>query len=124
MKVLLDTNALLWWLTNSPRLSDERKSLLADPASTVYVSSVSAVEIAIKTSLGKLPPPPEPVAQAIARDGFEELPFTIEHGEAVAALPWHHKDPFDRMLIAQALVEGVPIMSGDHVFSLYGIQVV
>jgi len=123
MRVMLDTNVLLWWLTGSDRLTPQWEILVQEPRNTVMVSSISAAEIGIKTSIGKLPPLPEPLAEAMDATGFEELPFTIAHAEIMATLPWHHKDPFDRMLIAQAFAEGCPILTADRIFAQYGIQV-
>jgi len=124
MRVLLDTNVLLWWMTGSDRLKPRWETVITDPLNTILVSAVSAAEIGIKTSIGKLPLPPEPLGGAILTAGFQELPFTIAHGEALTSLPWYHKDPFDRMIIAQGIVEGCPILTVDHVFKQYGVQVI
>jgi PIN domain nuclease of toxin-antitoxin system len=124
MRVLLDTNVLIWWMIKSERLRPEWDMIISDRENTVFVSSVSAVEIGIKSSLGKLDPTPEPVASAMVTAGFHELPFTMVHGQAVADLPWHHRDPFDRMIIAQAMVEGLPVLTSDRIFRDYGLQVI
>jgi len=124
MRVLLDTNVLLWWMTGSDRLEPVWVQVISDPRNSIMVSAISAAEISIKTSIGKLPPPPEPLGDAIPNAGFQGLPFTIAHGEVLASLPWHHKDPFDRMIIAQGIVENCPILTADPVFGQYGIQVI
>ncbi len=124
MRVLLDTNVLLWWMTGSERLTPSWRALISDRANLVYVSAISAVEIGLKVTIGKLPPTPEPIATAITTTGLLELPFTLAHGQAVTDLPWRHKDPFDRMIIAQAQVEGLPVATSDHVFQKYGLRLV
>ena len=124
MRVLLDTNVLLWWMTGSDRLKPTWATIIADPNNAILVSSIGAAEIAIKSSIGKLPPLPEPLPKAIDDAGLKELPFTISHGEALSRLPWHHKDPFDRMIIAQAMTEGCPVLTADSVFQQYEIQVI
>ena len=124
MRLLLDTNVLLWWLTDSERLTPVWRRLIAEPRNVVYVSAVSVVEISLKTSLGKLPPLPEPIPDVLVTARFQELALTVAHGRAVADLPWHHRDPFDRMLIAQALVEDLPVLSSDRIFAVYGLRVV
>ncbi|MDR1711295.1 MAG: type II toxin-antitoxin system VapC family toxin [Propionibacteriaceae bacterium] len=124
MRLLLDTNILIRWVQGHASVSQTMRGIVQDPQTTVYVSSVSAAEIAIKTSIGKLPPFPRPVASILGELGFTEMPFTVSHGDLLATLPWHHRDPFDRMLIAQALSEGLPIATVDRAFASYGIQVV
>ena len=121
MRVLLDTNVLLWWLGGDPRVTPYVPTI-ADPRNEVYFSSVSAVEISIKVSLGKLVVPAV-YLDTLRRQGIEELAVTARHGQAVAGLPWHHRDPFDRMLIAQALTEGWPVLTSDRIFRRYGLRV-
>ncbi len=117
--MLLDTHALIWW--------DEGKGLTAKAAAAVreadqvYVSAVSAWEVAIKTSLGRLRPR-RTVSDAAAESGFEELPIRFRHSEALGELPWHHRDPFDRMLVAQALTEGLTLVTRDKVFRHYKVR--
>lgn len=122
MRVLLDTHVLLWWVADHPRLSSTHRELIGDPANDVLVSAISHAEIAIKVSNGKLQLPGDltPIAQ---QSGFEALPFTAAHADALGRLPWHHRDPFDRMLIAQAAIEGVPILSVDAHMREYEIAV-
>lgn len=99
MKLLLDTHVVLWWLDDPNQLSDDARDAIAEPANQVFVSSVVAWEIAIKRSIGK-PTAPADIASAIVDSGFDELPVRSDHAWAVESLPNHHRDPFDRMLIA------------------------
>ncbi|MGA8108813.1 MAG: type II toxin-antitoxin system VapC family toxin [Acidobacteriaceae bacterium] len=125
MRVLLDTHALLWWLTDDPALSKAARRLLADPQNTVLVSAASAWEIATKVRLGKLSSALDLVAdfqEQLEREGFEPLPVSVEHGIRGGLLPGPHKDPFDRMLIAQAQAEHVPIVSNNKAFDSYGVR--
>ena len=117
--LLLDTEALIWWDANDPRLGGKARAAIQD-APEVYVSSASAWEIVIKSALGKLRTRRRP-AQAVADGGFRELPITFAHAEAVRALPRHHADPFDRLIIATASVEGCTIVTSDEKFSMYGV---
>jgi PIN domain nuclease of toxin-antitoxin system len=120
--LLLDTGALIWWDANDPRLGGNARTAIQE-ASEVYVSSASAWEIAIKSALGKLRTRRRP-AKAVADGGFLELPVTFEHAEAVRALPRHHDDPFDRLIIAAAKVEGCSIVTSDETFQMYDVVVV
>lgn len=119
-RLLLDTNTLLWWLFALPQLGPQSRARIMDVESEVLVSAVSAVEISIKQTTGKLQAPDDLVGQ-LAASGFDELPFTVRHGVAVAGLPMHHRDPFDRMLIAQARSEGLTLLTSDRVISAYDI---
>ena len=118
MRLLLDTNALLWALTNAPRIEPARELLLADE-NEVYVSAVSWWEIAIKTRIGKLDADLAGLRAAALESGFIELPLLGSHAEALATLPIHHNDPFDHMLVAQAVAEPMRLITGDKVLSLY-----
>ena len=120
--LLLDTEALIWWDTNDPRLGGKARTAIQD-AAEVYVSSASAWEIVIKSALGKLRTSRRP-AKAVADGGFLELPVTFEHAEAVQALPLHHADPFDRLIIAAASVEGCAIVTSDEKFRMYDVELV
>lgn len=119
MLYLLDTHAVLWLLAGDARVRDV-SSLLSKPRSTVLLSAVSLWEIAIKRSLGKLEAPAD-LPEQLERFAFEPLPVTGEHGWAVSGLGPHHADPFDRLLAAQALVEGATIVSRDSIFDAYGV---
>ncbi|HEX2095030.1 MAG TPA: type II toxin-antitoxin system VapC family toxin [Longimicrobiaceae bacterium] len=121
MKLLLDTHVFLWWRENSPRLKSETRRTISS-ADTAYVSAASAWEIAIKVGTGKLRIP-GPVEMAVEQSGFEKLPVEFHHAAAVAALLPHHGDPFDRMLVAQALTEGLTLVTHDQMFAPYGIPV-
>jgi len=121
MNFLLDTHILLWWLENDSKLSGEIRSVVSDPNNLIFVSAISSWEIAIKQSLGKLTLPNN-LEEALDISRFEVLSITLAHGIRVADLPMHHKDPFDRMLISQALVEGLTIITVDDKFKLYEVS--
>jgi PIN domain nuclease of toxin-antitoxin system len=121
-RALVDTHALLWWLADDPALPAPARAVLTDPSNELLVSAASIWEIAIKRSLGKLPAPDE-LLEVIAQEGFIFLAVSPWHAWRVAALPHHHTDPFDRLLIAQALTEGIPIVTGDPAFAPYGVGV-
>ncbi len=122
MIVLLDTQAFLWWVTDAPRLSRRARKTIAD--SQCRLSVASCWEIAIKAGLGRLdaPRPLERfLQQQLEINGFTLLPIALEHAAAVRELPFHHRDPFDRLIAAQARGEEIPIVSGDPVFTKYGL---
>src|SRR5579872_3432185 len=121
MRILLDTHALLWWLQGSPRLSSAAKTAMSDPNNKVVVSAATVWEIAIKVQIGKLKAPAD-LPGYIREQEFEALSVTVFHGQRAGALPGPHKDPFDRMLIAQAQAEGIPLVSNEEVFDGYGIN--
>ncbi|PKP76848.1 MAG: PIN domain nuclease [Alphaproteobacteria bacterium HGW-Alphaproteobacteria-3] len=125
MRLLLDTHALIWWVLENPLLSPKASAAIADTANDVLVSAASAWEISIKHKIGKLPPEAVvlagDVAKAVASGGFVELPVTMIHGQMAGALDGHHKDPFDRMLIAQALCEELTLVSNETRFDTYGV---
>ena len=125
--MLLDTHALLWWLADSRKLRASWRTLLENPEHRVLVSAASIWEIAIKSSIGKLQvrlPAGVGIADLPAVSGFDELPIRAAHAAEVGSLPPHHGDPFDRVLIAQARVERLTMVSADPVMSRYGIPVV
>ncbi len=121
-RLLVDTHTLLWWLDDAPELSHAARSAISDPANEPLVSTASLWEIAIKQSLGKLTVPAE-LPDEILDAGFDWLPISSEHAWAVSQLPLHHRDPFDRLLIAQALEERIPIVSRDERFTAYGVTI-
>ncbi|MGY6555692.1 MAG: type II toxin-antitoxin system VapC family toxin [Wenzhouxiangella sp.] len=121
MLFLLDTHALLWWLADSPALPDSARERIANPDHDVYVSAVTAWEIAIKRELGKLRAPFE-LAGMIKEEGFSELPISLQHGENAGRLPPIHRDPFDRMLVAQAATHNMIILTRDESIARYGIK--
>jgi PIN domain nuclease of toxin-antitoxin system len=120
--LLLDAHALLWWLADDPTLSDAARTAIADPATDVLVSAATVWEISIKRGLGKLEAP-DGLVDAIEASGFSGLPVTLADGEAIAALPDHHRDPFDRMLVAQAMRINAVIVSRDAAFDAYDCDV-
>ena len=119
MKLLLDTQILLWWLGNHPSLTAQARALISNPENTVFVSAVSLWEIWLKQSLGKLRLPSD-FEERLAGESFESLPLMASHTREVALLPWHHRDPFDRMLIAQARATGLKFLSADEISASYG----
>lgn len=119
--LLLDTHTLLWWL-GGRRLSPEATERIADPATLVAVSAASIWEASVKSALGKLNAP-ESLGPVAIEEGFEPLAITFDHAEQAGALPAHHRDPFDRMLISQAQIEGLTIVTRDPVFDAYDVAV-
>lgn len=125
MRVLLDSHALLWWILNDPALTDTACEAIRNNGDSVLVSAASAWELAIKFRLGRLPMAADLISgfsSAVEGEGFHLLPVTAEHGIRAGLLPTHHKDPFDRMLIAQAQEESMPIISNERVFEYYGVR--
>ena len=127
MKALLDTHTFLWWVTNDPLLSAKVEGILRDRGNQIFVSAATGWEIAIKSQIGKLnfPTPPEPfMLQQLALNSFVTLPIRLEHGLRVYHLPLYHRDPFDRILIAQSQLEGMPILTTDSKIAQYGVDVI
>ncbi len=122
MRLLLDTHALLWWLEDSGQLAVDARTHIADGGNEVVVSAASAWEMSIKQASGKLRMPAD-LEMALEASGLRQLPITLEHGMRAGSLPAHHHDPFDRMLIAQALVEGLTIVTRDPRFDTYGVPI-
>ena len=120
MRLLLDTHAFLWWLEDPRRLAEPAWLAIADPANFAFVSAAVIWEIAIKRALGKLDAPDDAVGM-IAANRFTPLAVTVEHAAAVSQLPPHHRDPFDRILIAQALEEGLILVSRDAKIVQYDV---
>ena len=118
-RLLLDTHVLLWWLSDDPQLGQVTRQAIVDPRNQVYISAASTWEISIKKSLGKLSAP-EDMDGIVDDEGFDKLPITLFHGEQAGMLPGYHKDPFDRMLIAQAQSEGLAIVTSDEKIIRYG----
>jgi len=118
LRLLIDTHLLLWWLAGDPSLSEEARALISDPENTIFVSAVSLWEIWLKESLGKLRLPAD-FEQKLARESFESLPLTGAQTREVALLPWHHRDPFDRMLVAQSRVEHLTLLTVDERVAAY-----
>lgn len=121
MRALLDTNVLIWALSSPERLSGSQRDALLETRHDLAVSAVSVAEIAIKTSIGKLTGI-EGITEWIARQGFRELPFANRHALVLADLPLHHRDPFDRMLVAQCIADDLVLLTGDRRLTAYPIE--
>ncbi|MBX3506882.1 MAG: type II toxin-antitoxin system VapC family toxin [Parvibaculum sp.] len=125
MRLLLDTHTFIWWMTNDAALPPSTRKAIADEENSVFLSAATAWEMTIKYKIGKLPVVAGFIADvptAIEEQGFIELPIGIAHGQAAGALDGHHKDPFDRMLIAQALADDLTLVSNDMQFDAYGVK--
>jgi PIN domain nuclease of toxin-antitoxin system len=127
MNALLDTHVLLWWMADDPRIAKGARKLLSDRSVSLLWSVASTWELAIKASLGKLRLP-EPLGVylrgRLTQQGVSVLLVTQEHASAVAELPMHHRDPFDRMLVAQAMVEGLALVTGDPAMRAYSLNLI
>jgi PIN domain nuclease of toxin-antitoxin system len=127
MRVLLDTHSFLWWITDDPRLSMRAREIMSDGENHLFFSAASAWEIAIKARLGRLTIS-EPIATFVpaqlAENAIEGLPIGLSHALHVHSLPDHHRDPFDRMLIAQSQIENLPILTGDAWIARYPVETV
>ena len=123
MNLLLDTHVLLWWLDADPSLSEKAKTTIADGKNLALISAAVIWEIRIKQALGKLEIPSD-FRHVLDRQPFEMLAITAEHAHAVGELPAHHRDPFDRMLIAQAQVERLTIVTRDTIMKQYRIPII
>lgn len=122
MRLLLDTHVLLWWLADDSALGGEARAEISTPDSTVFVSAATVWEISIKRALGKLDAPSDLLRQ-IEISRFEPLSMTVSHAQVAGGLPRHHDDPFDRMLVAQAITEGLTLLTRDPRINLYGVGV-
>lgn len=123
MNLLLDTHALLWWLDDAPELASAAREAVADPENTVFLSAVVIWELRIKQALGKVDLP-ERFRRVLEEQPFVGLPVTLDHAHAVVDLPPIHRDPFDRMLVAQALCEGFSIVTRDPSIPAYGVATI
>jgi len=122
MKLLLDTHAFLWWVEDAPQLSSVARKVIQKDGNEIYFSMASCWEMAIKSSIGKLKltvPVRNYVPQHLSANGFKQLAMTFRHVSAVESLELHHRDPFDRLIVAQAMIEGMSIVSADTVLDLY-----
>ena len=127
MTLLLDTHAFLWWIEDNPRLSTPARTAIADPDAGVYLSAASGWEIAIKAGLGRLTLPDNLSAfmsEQLEKNDFQVLPVRLAHALDVRDLPNLHRDPFDRMLVAQCRTEGLALVTGDKAFRGYEVEIV
>ncbi len=122
-RLLLDTHVLLWWLADAPALGPKARRLIADPRNEVLVSAVTSWEISIKKTTGKLEVPDD-IDTIVEDEGFSKLPINLYHGEIAGRLPLHHKDPFDRMLIAQAKIMELSLVTNDSKIKLYAVKTI
>ena len=121
-RLLLDTHVFLWWLADDPKLGSKTLQLISDPRNEIFISAVTSWEIAIKKQIGKLEAP-EDIGTIVEDEGFTELMITLYHGEIAGGLPMYHKDPFDRMLIAQAKTMALQLVTNDSRMQQYGVQI-
>jgi len=124
-RYLLDTHTLIWWVDNSDKLSSIAREILSEAENICYFSLAGSWEMAIKSSIGKLKltiPVREYVVQHLSLNNFKQLNITLNHVTKVEKLPWHHRDPFDRLLIAQAIEEKLVLVSADTIFDRYDIK--
>jgi PIN domain nuclease of toxin-antitoxin system len=122
--ILLDTHALVWWFEGARELSKRAYSIISSPDNLVLVSAAVGWELAIKVNLGKFHTPGlvQELRHLVKREGFAELPIDLEHGVRAGLLPLHHRDPFDRVLVAQAQGRNAPILSADHALDAYDVR--
>jgi PIN domain nuclease of toxin-antitoxin system len=124
MRLLLDTHTVLWWLIDDPHLSQPARAAIADIANETRVSSCIGYEIVYKQRRGRLPEFRHDLSDRLRREGFEALPVSLDHALAAARLPGPHRDPWDRIMIAQAMAEQLQVVTVDKVFSDYGVPVI
>ena len=124
MRLLLDTHILVWCLSGDRKLPLATAELIRNPATDVYFSAVSIWEVAIKSALGKMRADASAMLKNLVDEGFEELPVTAQHTVATMTLPLHHRDPFDRLLVAQSRLESLRLLTDDRIMALYGEPVV
>jgi len=127
MKALLDTHIFLWWITDDNRLTDKIRKVISDGRNVIYLSAVSCWEIAIKYQMGRVvfrEKPESLIPSEMIKNGIKALPIEISHTLHVYTLPPHHRDPFDRLLISQAILEDMPILTTDPVIKRYDVTVI
>lgn len=127
MRALLDTHTFLWWITDSPQLSSRAREIISDGNNSFYFSVASSWEIAIKAGLGRLTVPGDLesfLTEQLSRNALEVMPVHLSHALRVHSLPFHHRDPFDRLLVAQAMVERLSLLSADSQLSRYPVEVI
>ena len=126
MRALLDTHAFLWWITDDDRLSEKAREIISDGRNELLFSAVSGWEISIKAGLGRLELPEDLerfVVDQVSRNAFQVLPVYLSHALHVRKLPDHHRDPFDRLLVSQSILEGISLLSADPQIALYPVEV-
>ena len=121
MRLLIDTHALVWWLTASPRLSVAADAAITDPLNQLYASACAGYEIVYKQQRRRLPPLPGNLPDSLRRDRIVTLPISLDHAVTAAALVGPHRDPWDRLMIAQAQIEALTVITVDRVFQIYGV---
>jgi len=127
VRFLLDTHTFLWWITDDPHLSERARQVISDPENDIFLSAASGWEMAIKTQLGKLQLPDhfeQFIAEQLFRNNITSLPVMMSHALHVQSLPLHHRDPFDRLLIAQSQLEKMSIITTDSAFADYDVEIV
>jgi PIN domain nuclease of toxin-antitoxin system len=124
VKLLIDSHVLLWWLTDNPRLSYDAEAAITDPVNEIFVSSCVAYELAYKQNIGRLSAFPENLPRRLIKEGMEVLPINLDHALAAAQLPGPHRDPWDRIMMAQATIEHCHMVTVDPVFAKYGVPVI
>ena len=124
MEVLLDTHALIWWFEGAAGLSKRASSIIASPGNLILISAAVGWELAIKVNLGRFNTPTlvQELSRIVEREGFAELPISLEHAVRAGLLPLHHRDPFDRLLVAQAQAMGASILSADRALDAYDVR--
>ena len=122
MRILLDTHALLWWLSDNPKLGEKARAKIADPKNLILVSAASLWEIAIKQGIGKIEADIAEIEKEVAQQGMVRLGIEADHLIELSSLPDHHRDPFDRMLIAQAGAEDISLLTADMQVAAYSID--
>ena len=127
MKVLLDTHTFLWWITDDPKLSLRVRGIMSDGENEIFISAATGWEIAIKSQIGRLKLPDEPqrfILEQLKINGMKSLPIEMRHALHVSTLPTYHQDPFDRILIAQAQMEDLPVLSADPEIGKYEVTII
>ena len=127
MKILLDTHTFLWWITDDQRLSGRARDIISDGGNELFLSAATGWEIAIKVQIGRLKLPEEPIRFILDQmriNAIQSLPVQMNHALHVSTLPQHHRDPFDRLLIAQAQLEELPVLSSDYQLANYQVEVI
>lgn len=127
MRVILDSHAFLWWLLDDPQLSDSSREIIGQPENDIVVSAITGYELTAKAARGRIALPGNPatfVGSRLSSEGFVSLPIGLEHATRAAVLPDIHRDPFDRILVAQAQIEGLPILTADPLIARYDVETI